>query len=85
MHEHGLADRLVSAALAEARRRGATLRGLRVRLGALATVRPDDLRRDVEHLCRDHLGLAVAVAIEEAPDRPAGVELVGLDLAAGGP
>lgn len=81
MHEHGLVDRLVRAALAEAASRGARLRGVRVRLGAMATIRPDDLRRDFDHIAREHLGLDVALTIDEAPDHPAGVEIVGLELA----
>jgi Zn finger protein HypA/HybF involved in hydrogenase expression len=81
VHEHGLVDRLVKKALAEADRRGARLRGVRVRLGAMATVGPDALRRDFDHLVREHLGLDVTLEIEEAPDHPAELEIVGLDLA----
>lgn len=81
MHEHGLVDRLVKTALAEAALRGARLRGVRVRLGAMSTMRPEALRHDFDHLVREHLGLDVALVIEEAPDHPAGIEIVGLELA----
>ena len=81
MHEHGLVDRLVRTALAEAEQRGARLRGVRVRLGAMATIRPEALRHDFDHIVRDHLGLDVTLDVEEAPDHPAGVEITGLELA----
>lgn len=80
MHEHGIVDRLLARALEEAARRGGALRGLRVRLGALAASTPERLRADFEHVLTHHPGLAIAIEIEEAPEHPAGVELVGVDL-----
>ena len=80
MHEHGIVDRHLAPALEEAARRGGALRGLRVRLGALAASTPERLRADLEHVLTHHPGLAVALEIEEAPEHPAGVELIGVDL-----
>lgn len=81
MHEHGILDRLLERALDEARRRGGALRGVRVRLGALAASTPTRVREDFAHLL-SHLGdPAVTLEIEEAPEHPAGVELVAIDVA----
>lgn len=81
MHEHGLIDRLVGLALAEAVERGGRLRAVYVRLGCLATHTPEALRREFDHITRAHLGHEVALVIEEAPERPAGIEIVGIDVA----
>lgn len=79
MHEHGLMTKLLRAAQSEADRRGGALRRVRVRLGALATG-ADHFRGDFEHV-REELGLQrVELEIELAPDRPAGVELIGIEV-----
>ena len=81
MHEHGLMTRLLRTAQREAAERGGTLRGMRVRLGALATSDEDHFRHELEHV-RQELGLgAIALELELAPERPSGVELVSLELA----
>ncbi len=81
MHEHGLMEKLLRRASAEAEARGGALRGVRVRLGALATGDPDHFRGDLEHV-REELGMgAVALDLEIAPDHPAGVELLSIDVA----
>lgn len=80
MHEHGLIDRLVRLALAEALERGGRLRAVHVRLGCLATHTPEGLRREFDHITREHLGHDVALVVEEAPDRPSGIEIVGIEV-----
>lgn len=81
MHEHGLIDRLLDRALDEAARRGGTLRAVRVRLGAMATSDPEHFRGDFEHV-REERGLhQVALRLETAPDHPAGVELLSIEVA----
>lgn len=81
MHEHGLMTRLLRRATEEAARRGGALRGVRVRLGALNATDPDHFRGDFEHV-REELGLAeVALEIELAPEHPAGVELLSVEIA----
>ncbi len=80
MHEHGLITRLIGLALAEARRRGGRLAAVRVRLGALSASTPEHFREDFEHACRDASAGEVRLEIESAPDHPAGVELVSVDV-----
>jgi Zn finger protein HypA/HybF involved in hydrogenase expression len=80
MHEHGLVDRLMERALAEAAARGKRLRAVHVRLGAMATLDETALRAAFEHVL-EHLGRDdVALVVERWPDRPTGIELVGIDL-----
>lgn len=82
MHEHGLVDRLMQAALAEAEQRGALLRAVHVRLGALASLDEARLRADFAHVL-EHLGRSdIALHVEQAPDRPSGLEIVGIDVVA---
>lgn len=81
MHESGLADRLLALAEAEARARGKRLVGVRVRLGALAATAPERLRADFEHLREHHGRTGAALEIEVDPDRPSGVEIVGIEVA----
>ncbi|AUX24243.1 uncharacterized protein SOCEGT47_047800 [Sorangium cellulosum] len=86
MHEHGLIQRLLARALAEAERRGGRLRGVHVRLGALASATPEHFREDFEHVRAELSAGDVALHVEVAPERPAGVELVSIDVAgAAGP
>jgi Zn finger protein HypA/HybF involved in hydrogenase expression len=80
MHEHGLVDRLLERALAEATARGGRLRAVHVRLGALAPLDEPALRALFAHVL-GHLGRDdVALVVTHAPDHPAGVELTGVDL-----
>ena len=80
MHETGVIRRLIESAQAEARKRGAPLRGIYVRLGALAGGSPDHLREHFETQARE-LGLeTLELHIESDPDRPSGVEITGIDL-----
>lgn len=81
MHEHGLIDRLVKRALALAAEQDKRLVGVHVRLGAMATWTPDQLRHEFDHIAREHLGLDVVLHVEAAPDHPAGVEIVAIDVA----
>ncbi len=81
MHETGLIRTLIEKARAEAEARSAELRGIHIRLGALAGGSPAHLREHFE-LELERLGLAgIALHIEEAPAHPAGVEITGVDLA----
>ena len=81
MHEHGLMTRLLTRARDEATRRGGTLRGLRVRLGAMASSDPEHFRGDFEHV-REELGFgALDLELELAPEHPAGVELLAVEIA----
>lgn len=81
MHETGLIRALIEKAQAEAGSRDAELRGIYVRLGALAGGSPAHLREHFE-IELERLGLAgIALHIEEAPMHPAGVELTGVELA----
>lgn len=80
MHEHGLMTKLLHTAEREARERGGTLRAIRVRLGAMASADADHFRHDFEHV-REELGMGpIGLAIEEAPDHPAGVELLSIEV-----
>lgn len=80
MHEHGLMTRLLTRARAEAEARGGALRGVQVRLGAMASSDPDHFRGDFEHV-REELGFGpVELEIEVAPDHPAGVELLSVTV-----
>jgi Zn finger protein HypA/HybF involved in hydrogenase expression len=80
MHEHGLVDRLLERALAEAEARGGRLAAVHVRLGALASLDEARLRADFEHVL-DHLDRRdVRLSVEHDPDRPSGLELVGIDV-----
>lgn len=84
MHEHGIADRLLALAQDEARRRGGRLCCVRVRLGALAAHTPERLRADFAHVLSHHGNPEISLEIEEAPDHPAGVELLAIDIHAAG-
>jgi Zn finger protein HypA/HybF involved in hydrogenase expression len=81
MHEHGLVTRLIERARREAEARGGTLRGMRVRLGALSSSDPAHLREEVEHVCLEHGYGPLGLEIEVDPDRPSGLELVSVELA----
>jgi Zn finger protein HypA/HybF involved in hydrogenase expression len=81
MHETGLIRALIEKARAEATARSAELRGIHIRLGALAGGTAAHLREHFEHEL-ERLGLTgIALHVEEAPAHPAGVELTGLELA----
>ena len=81
MHEHGLMTKLLRKAEDEARRRGGVLRRVRVRLGALTSTGPEHFRGDFEHVCEE-LGMGgVELDVEVAPDHPAGVELLSIEVA----
>lgn len=83
MHEHGLMRKLLSQASGEAAARGGELRGLRVRLGALTTSDEDHFRGDFEHV-REEIGMPpLALEVEMAPDHPAGVELLSIEVGRG--
>ncbi len=80
MHETGLIRRLIEVAQAEARLRGAELRGIHVRLGALAGGSPEHLREHFE-IEAAALGLDdLELDIVTEPERPSGVELTGIEL-----
>jgi Zn finger protein HypA/HybF involved in hydrogenase expression len=81
MHEHGLIERLLARALAEAARRGGRLAAVHVRLGALASSTPAHFREDFEHVAAELGAGGVALHVEAAPDHPAGVEIVSIDIA----
>ncbi len=79
MHEHGLIEKLLRSALAEAASRGATLRCVRVRLGALWGATAEHFREDFEAV-RESLGAgSVALELVVEPDRPSGVELLSIE------
>ncbi|MFN7700673.1 MAG: hypothetical protein ACK6CU_01565 [Deltaproteobacteria bacterium] len=80
MHEHGLVMRLLERARREAAARGGTLRGLRVRLGALSSSDAAHFREEVEHVCVEHGLGALRLEIEEDRDRPSGIELVSIEV-----
>lgn len=81
MHEHGLMTKLIATAQRKARERGGVLRGLNVRLGAMSTSTPDHFHAEFTHVC-DELGLSdLELTVETAPDRPAGVELISIEIA----
>ncbi len=80
MHEHGLMEKLLATAQSKAAERGGKLRRLRVRLGAMSTSTPEHFRDDFIHV-RDELGLSdIELTVEAAPDRPAGVELLSVEI-----
>lgn len=81
MHEHGLVDRLVKRALALASERNGRLVAVHVRLGAMATWSPVQLQQEFDHIAREHLGLDVTLHVEAAPDHPAGIEIVAIEVA----
>jgi Zn finger protein HypA/HybF involved in hydrogenase expression len=80
MHEHGLIARLLSRALSEAARRGGRLAAVRVRLGALAASTPEHFREDFEHTSAELGASGVRLEIDLCPERPAGVELVSIEV-----
>ncbi|MEZ4340249.1 MAG: hypothetical protein R3B82_26805 [Sandaracinaceae bacterium] len=76
--------KLLRRATDEAAARGGRLRGVVVRLGAMATSDPDHFRGDFEHV-REELGLpALTLEIEVDEDHPAGVELLSVVLEGSG-
>ncbi|MCA9691719.1 MAG: hypothetical protein R3A51_16200 [Nannocystaceae bacterium] len=80
MHESGMIRALIATARAEATRRGGLLRGIHVRLGALAGGSPEHLREHLEIEARA-LGLGgLELHLTQAPDRPTGVELTAIEL-----
>jgi Zn finger protein HypA/HybF involved in hydrogenase expression len=85
MHEHGLITRLLDRALVEARARGGRLAGVRVRLGALAASTPDHFREDFAHVCVERGAGDVRLDLESAPDHPAGVEILSIEVACAAP
>jgi Zn finger protein HypA/HybF involved in hydrogenase expression len=81
VHHLGVISKLLRAAAEEASRRGGSLRRVRVRLGALASLDEAHFREDFG-LAREQLGMTrVELEVERAPDRPSGVELVGIEVA----
>ena len=73
-------EKLIATAQGKASERGGTLRGLKVRLGAMATSTPEHFRDDFVHV-RDELGLGdIELTVETAPERPAGVELLSVEI-----
>lgn len=87
MHETGVIRKLIQTALQEAERRGGRLTRIHIRLGALAGGTAAHLREHFVHELQA-LGLdgpggpsRIDLAIEEAPDHPAGVELTAIELA----
>jgi len=80
MHEHGLMTKLLKQASGEAAARGGELRCIRVRLGAMATSDEEHFRGDFEHV-REELGMhPITLEVEMAPDHPAGVELLSIEV-----
>lgn len=85
MHESGLIQSLLRTALGEADRRNAELAGIDVRLGVLAGGSPEHFREHFE-LALEELGLGpIRLTIEEDPEYPGGVEIVGVELRGGSP
>jgi hypothetical protein len=80
VHEHGLVMRLLERARREAIARGGTLRGVRVRLGALSSSDAAHFREEVEHVCAEHGLGALGLQIEEDRERPTGIELVSIEI-----
>lgn len=81
MHEHGLISSLMKRALSEARQRGGRLAAIEVRLGALSASTPEHFREDFEHVCAELGAGEVRLSIEPAPEHPAGVELLSIEVA----
>ena len=81
MHESGMIRRLIEVARQEATQRGGTLRGIDVRLGALAGGDEAHLREHLEiELAR--LGISqVTLHIVSEPMRPTGIEITGIEVA----
>jgi Zn finger protein HypA/HybF involved in hydrogenase expression len=78
MHEHKLVTRLIDEAQRVCRARGAALRAVRVRLGAMASD-PAHFAEEFEHVCGEHGLGAIALHLEHAPERPSGIELIGVE------
>ncbi len=81
MHEHRVVTRLIEQAREACAARGATLRAVTVRLGAMAS-EPAHFREEFEHVCEERGLGAITLTIEHAPDRPSGVELLSVEAAA---
>ena len=80
MHESGLIRRMIDTARREAERRGGSLAGIEVRLGALAGGSPEHLREHFEiELARLEL-VDIGLEIIEAPEHPGGVEIIGISV-----
>ncbi|MBX3248331.1 MAG: hypothetical protein KF901_14215 [Myxococcales bacterium] len=82
MHHVGIIEKLLHEARREATERGGALQKVRVRLGALASHDADHFREDFVH-ARGELGFGdVELEVELAPERPSGVELIGIEVRA---
>ena len=80
MHEHGLMTRLLRRAQDEADARGARLRGIDARLGALYGADEAHFRHEFEHVCEELALGALQLPVEVDANRPTGVELVRVHL-----
>lgn len=78
MHEHGVIDRLLALALQKAKERGASLRVVRVCVGALYPT-PERFEQDFAHVC-EHFGVRVQLQLDIDPLRPTGVELQSIEV-----
>jgi Zn finger protein HypA/HybF involved in hydrogenase expression len=79
MHEAGIADRILEAALAEAHERGGRLTGVEVEVGPDAPVSEEAVRFHWEHAVAESAGDPVAlriVAVSEA----AAFRIVAIDI-----
>ena len=82
MHEAGIADRILEAATAEARARGARLTGVEVEAGPEAPVSEEALRFHWQHVCGhdSSRGAAAAIALRIVPvEEPGALRLVAID------
>ncbi|MEZ4453741.1 MAG: hypothetical protein R3B09_30075 [Nannocystaceae bacterium] len=80
MNEARAARRLIEAALVVARRRGAALRRLDLRLGAKATSTPSDLRDAFARELRRRGLSPIALTVSIDRRHPGGVDVVGVGL-----
>lgn len=82
MHEAGIADRILEAALAVAHERGGRLTGVEVEAGPDAPVSEEALRFHWEHAVAEGAeGAAAPVALRiVATDEPAAFRIVAIDL-----
>ena len=80
MHESGVIRKLLETAAAAAAEEGGSLRGVHVRLGALAGGTSEHLREHFEMECARLSMPDVAIVITEEPVHPGGVEITGIDV-----
>lgn len=78
MHEHRLVTRLIEEAQRVCAARSARLTAVRVRLGAMASD-PAHFVGEFEHVCAEHGLGAIVLHVEHEPDRPSGIELIGVE------